>query len=312
MKERDKYDFFVLSDILKSLSVSNYEDYTSYIYKNNDFNHFHDMCKNSVNKCEYQFGGGKQIITYEGIEFEFSKYRDEEYTMFGLFTKNDSVKCLLIRINKKLKSAEILGIGYYPFCFSNKQIKHFKGKTSGSLLLKLALKLIDEIKEYYDLKKVTLQDNSYKKCYDFNLDLSKMYTLMYGEIWYGNYGFIPYNTANDTIDNFNLKKYKKNKEIMNDIKVKDVSQLKKYLIESYNNIIKDNKGTDVNELLLKRDEITKMYNEYKNENKLLKDFIKKFLIKYDKTCLLFYSFYELLYEDLNLNDLHGKSYVKYL
>jgi hypothetical protein len=309
MSKRNKYDICVLEDILKSLNVPKHKKFATFIYTNNNFGHFFKMCQNCIKQGQY--GGGKKTIQYEGVDFDFSKYKDEEYTMFALNTKNN-INCLLIRINKEEKSAEILGIGYYPYCFTNKQIKHFKGKTSGSLLLKLALKLVNNIKDHYKLEKVTLQDNSQKKCHDFNIDLSTMYTLMYGETWYGNYGFVPYDSANKIAHKFGVSKYNKNKEIMNKIKVKDVPQLKKYLVDSYNNIVKDNKGTDFSDLLLKKEEIVEMYNEYKNNDKLLKDFIKRFLVKYDKSCLLFYSFYESLFDDLNLYDFHGKYYAKFL
>lgn len=303
MSERNKYDICVLEDILKSLNVPDHRKFATFIYTNNKFGHFFRMCQNCVK--QQQYGGGKKTIQYDGTEFDFTKYRDEEYTMFALNAKNN-INCLLIRINKEEKSAEILGIGYYPFCFTNKQIKHFKGKTSGSLLLKLALKLIDDVKDYYNLEKITLQDNSH----NFDINLCSMYTLMYGETWYGNHGFVPYDSANKIMHKFGVKMYNKNKEIMNKTKVKDVPQLKKYLVESYNNILEDNK--DIDDLLLKKDEIVKMYNEYNDGGKLLKDFMKRFLIKYDKSCLLFYSFYEQLFGDLNLHDFYGKYYAKFL
>ena len=99
---------------------------------------------------------------------------------------------------------------------------------------------------------------------------------------------------------------------MNKTKVKDVPQLKKYLTNSYNNLVANNKDVNFNDLILKKEEIVEMYNEYKNEDKLLKNFIKKFLIKYDKSCLLFYSFYDTLFDDLGLYDFHSKYYAKFL
>jgi hypothetical protein len=176
-----KPNICILGDILKSLGVHDCKNYAAYLYRTNYFGHFDKMCQNSLKNGQY--GGGKINIKFEGVEFEFSKYRDEEYTMIELNAKNN-INCILIRINKEEKSAEILGIGYYPFCFTNKQIKHFKGKTSGALLLKLALKLVNEVKDHYKLEKVTLQDNSQKKCHGFDIDLSKMYILMNGDTWF--------------------------------------------------------------------------------------------------------------------------------
>ncbi len=81
---------------------------------------------------------------------------------------------------RKEKEAVIMGIGYAPFCFTNEQVKHFKGKTSGGLLLRLAMKIINKIKEEYDLKKISLVDKSKNKCNGFDIDLRVVLEESYG------------------------------------------------------------------------------------------------------------------------------------
>ena len=158
------------------------------------------------------------------------------------------------------------------------------------------------MKDHYKYNKIILQDNSYKKCHDFNIELCKMYTLMYGDTWYGKYGFLP---AKDySIDKIKFKKYEKNKSIMGNIKMKDFPELKQYLENSFESV--KNAGN----IIANKKMIMKLYDKYYQKNILLKNFIKIFLEDYDKSCLLFYSFYESLYDDLGLADFYKQSYIK--
>lgn len=297
-----KPNICILSNIFKSLGIEEANNYASYLYKTEKFNIFSKMCQNSLNKN--QIGGSKITIKYEGIDFEFSKYKDDDYTMISLYTQNNNIDCITIRIDKKEKHAIILGIGYFPMCFTNKQIKHFKGKTSGTLLLKLTLKLLDEMKDHYGYNKITLQDNSYKPCHNYTLELSTMSILMYGETWYGKYGFLP--AHDDNVDKQAVKDYEKNKKIMDNTKMQDFPKLKEYIEKSFENV----DGAD--DFLEKKESILKLYNKYYQKNELIKDFVKKFLEKYDKSCLLFYTFYKKLYKKLGLVDFYKRSYVKYI
>jgi hypothetical protein len=317
MSECNKFSICILSDILKSLEINKPLDYAGYLYQTNHYGYFSKMCKNSLKNCQY--GGNRKNIKFEGIDFNFTKYRDDDYVMYGIFEKdengeedkkNGELECLLIRISKKEKTATILGIGYKPCCFTNKQIKYFKGKKNGTVLLKLALKLIDEVKEHYGLTKILLQDNSRKSCNNSYIELSKMSILMYGETWYGKYGFVP--SKDEVIDEIGVKQYKKNKKIMDEIKVSDVKILKKYILDGYVDVIKKNPNKNLDLMLPDRYKITELYNTYKHDKRLLKDFIKDLLIDYDKSCLLFFSFYDSLYDDLNLTNFQGKTFVKYI
>lgn len=158
------------------------------------------------------------------------------------------------------------------------------------------------MKSHYKYNEIVLQDNSHKKCHGFDIELSKMYTLMYGETWYGKYGFLP--ATKGEVDKNKVKRYERNKKIMNETKLKDVANLKSYLIQSFKSV----KGAE--DILLKKDKVMKLYQEYYDDNRSLKSFIKKFLEEYDKSCLLFYAFYGSLYEDLDLTDFQKQSYIK--
>lgn len=301
-----KHPYFKLYKILKYLGVKDYRKYAEYLLTNEEYGIMDNLMRNDVNiNNNFQLGGVKEIpIKFKDIDFTISKYKDGNDILYSLFSsKNEN--CLTIKINKKEKKAIIMGIGYSPFCFTNEQVKHFKGKTGGSLLLQLAIKIIDEIKEHYGCKQISLVDKSYKYCYKFKIDLSKMYILMYGDTWYGKYGFIP--SKNGIEDKIKIKKYAINKEIMEKTKVKHVSGLKRYIMDSYD-IVSQEKNSE--KVLIGKIELSNLYNEYKNEGKLLKDFIQKLLLEYDKSCLLFYLFYEALFDELELTDFHNQSYIK--
>jgi hypothetical protein len=292
----------ILSNIFKSLGIKDSINYACYLTQDNLFGHFNKMIMNKKENNNLN-GGGNYELKYNGIDFTFNKYKDDEYVMFVLNTQDKKSNCLTIRIIKKDNLAEILGLGYYPMCFTNKQIKHFKGNTSGTLLLKLALHLINTIKDHYKIKRIFLQDNSFKICHGYNIPLSTMSILMYGETWYGKHGFDPCNPSNYTINKIKKNKYEDNKEKMNKLRVKDYPKIKEYIKEGYTKI------SGAEDILIKKNKVMKLYDEYYKDRKLLKDFLKKFLEDFDKSCLIFYSFHEALYDDLELHDFYKASYI---
>jgi hypothetical protein len=113
----------ILINIFKSLGVSQANNYACFLFKNNFNNHFTKMCKNSIEKHTIQTGGDFKIM-FEGLEFTIGKYMDDHFSMFLLDSSDGETNCLTIRINKKNKVAEILGLGFFSQCFSNKQMEH--------------------------------------------------------------------------------------------------------------------------------------------------------------------------------------------
>ena len=53
-----------------------------------------------------------------------------------------------------------------------------------------------------------------------------------------------------------------------------------------------------------------LYDNYYNDNRRIKSFLKKLLDNYDNHCELFYYFYEDLYMKLKLFNFMGKSFIK--
>ena len=115
-----------------------------------------------------------------------------------------------------------------------------------------------------------------------------MMILLTGNTWYGKYGFRPYNNSKNIINERLDKKYNNNKIIMDVITIKEA------------NIVKYIKMTGKESLIKSVEKLVKEQPNY-----LLKDFIKSFLEKYDKTCKYFLTFYEDLFDDIKLTNFHG-------
>jgi hypothetical protein len=108
-------------------------------------------------------------------------------------------------------------LSYDDKCFADKN-----GKWSGSDLLQIAFQIIDKIKDMYNIKTITLMDNSQKFCKEGkNIDLGLMLTLLTGDTWYGKYGFRPK-------EKLLADHYEKNKKIMKNKKLADIPYFKNY------------------------------------------------------------------------------------
>jgi hypothetical protein len=91
---------------------------------------------------------------------------------------------------------------------------------------------------------------------------------------------------------------------MDNMKLKDFPLMKTYLQKYIKSEYKSNKTKFIN--------IIKLYNHFNDNNKLLKDFIKEFLINFDEYCLIFYLFYKDLYDKISLTDFYGHYYIKFI
>ncbi len=211
---------------------------------------------------KYQNGGIRKMIeSEEDTDTELFKYKNKEIVMFKTIEKH-SIKysihkiyknqdmeelryCLLIEIYNNL--ANITNI------MSSNNCKYEKPKNiniGGSELLDIAIAFIKSKKKEYNIKKICLKDNS-SKYYYYNgkqkaQPMSYLYTLLFGDTWYGSRGFRPYNNvaaANaKEIDDKILtgsttimlnKEYEINKKIWNFIEVKHVPKLKSLIYNSY-------------------------------------------------------------------------------
>lgn len=310
-------DFIRLSNIFKKLGIKQSSNYMmsmilSYNLKPQDL----------ISK--QQKGGNKILeeresknvkMEYNSVTYNFYSYHDGEFVYYHL--EENEIKCVTIIINKELSFAIIYEVNCEYRCFPI----NMNGKEkSGTTLLNLSLKLIEKVKKKYNITKIELQDNSTKKCNNIEgtrIDFSKMSILMSGDTWYGKYGFLPeYPFDESETKNENKKKtkeliekYKKNKNIMEHVKIRDVKKLKEILLNAI-------EKANVTETL--KANIILLYEDCYKDNDLVKIFIKTLLQepsfrsnkKNDGTCVVFSYFYKKLFKMLNLCDFHGKKFIK--
>jgi hypothetical protein len=251
-------------------------------------------------RTNYQKGGeyDEEIyITYKNNKFLFSRFNDGDYMYYALH-ENENLNnstCIMIIIEKEIHNCSIQTLSYDDKCFE-KQITKYNNKYTGSDLLKLALKLIDKIKDRYKLKTITLQDNAQKYCgKNKKINLGMMLTLITGNTWYGKYGFLPKEKDKRSL-------YDTNKKIVETTRMKDVPILKVMIEKALNKYYKNNKKI-INSVM-------ETYNEYLKHDKRIKSFLSYLLEYYEITCEMFYDFYEELYSKMNLTNFYNKSFIK--
>ncbi len=235
-------------------------------------------------------------ITHNEIKYRFNisftKYLNT-YKLYELHSKEASIPtCIVISVEKNPRGIKnvchIQSITYNKNCMPRLELN-----KKGSTLLKIALKLINTIKDRYKIHTIDLKDNSVKNCNGKEIKLSKMLTLLTGTTWYGKYGFYPKN-----------EKYKEyfdeNKKIMNTTMLSDVPQLKELIIKAHKK----------SESKINLDLLIKNYRKAIDEKASLKSFLKWFLKEYDNRCDIFYYFYDKLFTELKMIDLYGQTFIK--
>ena len=232
-------------------------------------------------------GGGDRVLK---IIYNDNIYLFKELELadnhFILFSQNEDLECVTVIISSDDNIAEIHGIGNYEGCLMD------TNTNIGSHLLKITLKMLKKYATKLNINKITLKDNSVKKCGDITIMLTNMLILLTGHTWYGKYGFRPRHNIKNKIDIYKNEKYMNNVKIMDKITIKDVNILKYINITKKDSLINQTKDA------LKH-----------NPNMLLKDFLSKLLEKYDKTCKYFNMFYEKLFNDIGLTDFQGGSFI---
>jgi len=271
----------------------------SYIIRNKNIG-MKNLFKNYLNQSDttlLQKGGSQNINLIDKLKFI---YNDIEYIFFKsdidedhyVLYSTDEYECVSILIDRKNKLAEIHGIGNYKTCV----ITTDSNTSVGTILLNITIKILKKYKDKLGINKIILTDNSIKNCTDtniknctnnINIELSTMLILIYGETWYGKYGFRPYDILLSKLDEINNNKYNKNIQIMKNITITDANILKYIKLTNKKSIIEDV------EYLLK-----------KYPNYLLSDFIKSFLKKYDKSCKYFNLFYKQLFDSIKLTSFY--------
>jgi hypothetical protein len=274
-------------------------DKFSNIVKN--YNNIKGGCKNinqviNINKYIDKYKNDKEeykiiIIVYKNINYTFKIYHDNEIAYYYLFRTNDNnenLACVHIIVDKNNNICEIHNILYHKDCMPTAEMNDKKG----SILMKIALILINKIKDKYKINKIYLTDNSKKICKNKEIELHKMLTLLTGTTWYGKYGFIP-------VNKILRKQFEQNKNIIENTNLKDVPQLKKYLIK----ILKNKNDKILEKIMISYDQAIKI-------NSKLNKYLQFFLHNYDNNCYIFYLFYEQLYTDLKLTNMGNQQFIK--
>jgi len=242
---------------------------------------------NTISKKKYMIGGTKEFtIKYKNYKYKFIKldnYDDDIITLYSYDGLDND--CVVLNIEKNNKAVIITTFGSYDKCYHEEA-------NIGSNLLKITMKMIQKYKDKLGVDKILLTDNSTYYCplnkKKYNMGI--MMTLLTGDTWYGKYGFRPYKDYE--INKVQNKIYEENKKIITNIKIKKVN-LEKYLLKVNKKYPDDMSKDNIKELLLIQ----------KNQpNKLLIEFLNDLHGKdvFDKTCHLFYVYYEELFNDIGL------------
>lgn len=248
-------------------------------------------------------GGGNEKndktinITYKNDKYYFvilDEMSDPDYIYYAMHERKEKAgQCIVIVLEKEEKNCAISSVSYYKKCFT-----HING--SGSDLMKISLLFIEKLKKKHDIKTITLLDNSQKICKNGdNIQLWLMMTLLTGDTWYGRYGFLPAKKDKYELHEPKLNKYKSNKKIINNIRMKDIPDLKNMLIDA----LKNDK---------RKDNIMNVYDECYNDNYKLMVFMSILLDSYDKNCDVFEKIYKKLAYKIGIEELSNTRYIKFL
>lgn len=255
-----------------------------------------------------QIGGDYKLTLEDGDYITLHDYKQNGKLFFAFNSKivkdniilehtNGSFCILLIKEDNKIHISEFNVFGNYCLTANNNQL-------SGSDILVLILKFIEGIKEEYKINKITLIDKSELFCGNLSIPLGDFKILISGETWYGSYGFEPAVFKNGTYESSSIekKKYKNNKKIIDELKIKDShieEIIKKYIIKNDNK----KKLQSLNNLL-----------EYvsKYPNVKLSSFIKEYLRKdkFSERCIGLAIIIEELFYKNNLISFNEKHFIK--
>jgi hypothetical protein len=285
--------------IMRDINIQNYKEiYRHYLSDHNLSNFLDNRRKNNSND---QIGGGTiRIIGYEYNDKEFVLYEKESEDGYdiSIHRNNDDTeyKCLHIIINVELKLAYIKNISYHKNCLKG----GLDSPGGGSNLLKVCINYLKDTKDTYGVKRIQLMDTSSFLCKSNNkhIQLPIMHTLIFGDTWYGKYGFKPYDSHLDKEDEELSKYYQENKDIVRSTEV-DNTNLFNYLFE----VLKNQEGKTEKEVKRFIDEYHEKYHNY-----TISEFFKMFLMKFDKNCGIFSQFYRGFYKNQKLYNFYGHSF----
>jgi len=130
------------------------------------------------------------IEKYKNHKFRIHMEKDIDRLIINILTFSTNPQyCSSIIVDKKQKIAILQNLSYYKECTSPDFIQN-KG---GSFILNFVLNFIRINRGRFGISRIVLKDTSRKYCKHCktNVVLPSMYFLLYGDTWYGKYGFRP-------------------------------------------------------------------------------------------------------------------------
>jgi hypothetical protein len=224
--------------ILKTYTINNKESNES-IFKTLQ-NDYKLLEKKILKHKQYNNNNENFGIKYLNETFLFIPFDDldSNYKLYVIIKKKIDNECILLFVKKDTKTAYINVLTSYE-----NKISHMIITNNGIHMFKIALLLLGKYKKSLNIKKIIVTDNNfiYSLPTKHNIKLSELYILSNGETFYSKLGF----------KQLNNNEQNKNKEILENLKVKDSYLL--YYIKKYNekNEIKElldlvNKNNDEN------------------------------------------------------------------
>ena len=260
------------------------------------------MDYDTIMRSIHRGGGIEKTHTVEinGYTFKVSVEKNDNDILIKILTYKESnpESCANISVDQKSGIAILGNISYHEGCGKPIQLGHtiYRGmpeNPTGSMILKFILKFLKKNKKALNINRIVLTDNSYKICKRCNdIKLSNLNLLLYGDTWYGKYGFRPYDNNKNAQDKKGIKKYNKNKQIIKQTLVKDVN-----LIDYIKRGIFKYKLYHIDSTILI--EKIKEWQDHK-----LSDVLIALMKEYDKYCCLFEYIQEKLINELNILSFH--------
>lgn len=285
-----------LRNVMKHLNIKRSNDYAVALYESD----IHRWDRHVMS------GGYKSIVEesekepikqrFLGEEYEITHVVETDRDYFRVMTDEDEACLILIKDNTGL--VDIQSLSNYKG-----HIKNSATIGTGTFILRLAIHFFKANKTELGFKKLVLQDNSSKYCRQSDpIYLSDMYFLINGNTWYGHYGFVPYDSNENTINKTRAKDYILYQKMMKTTTLEDISDnLKKMVRKAYHSCYPSKKLPPI-----KLDKIIDYID--KHQSQPLHEFVKSFLSDYDNSCFLFSKFYKELMLVLNMVSFHGEAF----
>lgn len=233
-------------------------------------------------KCNSQVGGRTITIDYNNEQFSFVEF---DTNFWSLRSPDNNYDCVIIGIDTEHNVAAICNINA-----DTVMCGHTILTNQGSHLLRIALQFLRENKARLNINRIQLTDTATISCPgNRKIRLDMFLTLLTGETWYGKHGFRP-------VDKKCRDEYRYNRNIMSTTKIQDIG---------FDSILTKRKDRLTEE---QYNYLHKKYNEIKETDVLVKDFLKHVFrkTKYKMMCSVFNYIWVDLASGLNLHLLGPK------